>query len=305
MNLSLLCKIFFLSGSTVCFGGVLLSSFRHQIMEYGSRSTYKTARIGKQKQPLSLTTSFSSWIASFRVPHSWFTHYYIASLISSYFWLYQIITYGAALRFIKSISTIQSFTVSMSINQILLTWLLMTIQGSRRLLESLTLMRASNQSQMWVGIWIMGIIFYLVMGITVWIEGISRIDHDTPFGEFSSLYSEFTLKTSLALAIFILASIIQNICHRHLFSLQKYSLPNHRLFQWVTCPHYTCECFIYLSLALISAPYDRLFNSTVFMGFIFVVSNLAVTADGTKKWYDSKFGRDKVIAKWRMVPLLY
>lgn len=305
MDPSLLCKMFFITGSAACLGGVLFTSFRRQIMDYGSRGINETKRI-KQKQHSSTNANLSSQIASLRVPHSWFTHYYIVSVLSSYFWLYQIITHGAAVRFLKSLSNTQSLNISsISINQVFLTWLLMTFQGSRRLMESLTLMKSSPQSQMWAGIWILGIIFYLIMGIAVWIEGISQLDHQILYGEFPSLFSGFTPKTFAALGIFLLASTLQNICHRHLFHLQKYSLPNQLLFRWITCPHYTCECFIYLSLALISAPRGQVFNSTVFMGLIFVFSNLAITADGTWKWYETKFGREKVITKWRMIPLLY
>ncbi|RKF60586.1 Polyprenol reductase [Erysiphe neolycopersici] len=305
MDPSLLCRNFFIIGSAACLGGVFFTSFRRKVMDYGSRSINETNRV-KQKQKFSTTTNLLSQAASFRVPHSWFTHYYIASVLSSYFWLYQIITYGTVVRFLKSLSTTQSLNISsMSINQVFLTWLLMAIQGSRRLMESLTLMKSSSQSQMWAGIWIIGIIFYIIMGIAVWIEGISQLDHQILYEEFPSLFSGFTLKSFIALGIFLLASTLQNICHRHLFHLQKYSLPNHLLFRWITCPHYTCECLIYLSLALISAPQGKVFNSTVLTGLIFVLSNLAITADGTLKWYEMKFGTEKIITKWRMIPLLY
>ena len=46
----------------------------------------------------------------------------------------------------------------------------MGFQGVRRLLESSTLAKPSA-SKMWVLHWLLGIVFYLAVGISVWIEG--------------------------------------------------------------------------------------------------------------------------------------
>jgi 3-oxo-5-alpha-steroid 4-dehydrogenase 3 len=62
---------------------------------------------------------------------------------------------------------------SMTANQVLLAWSMIFIQGTRRLYESLTLMR-SSKSKMWVGLWGIGIAFYVTIGISVWIEGIGK-----------------------------------------------------------------------------------------------------------------------------------
>ena len=58
----------------------------------------------------------------------------------------------------------------MSADQVLLTWSLMAIQGFRRLMESITLARPSK-SKMWFVHWLLGVSFYLAIGIAVWIEG--------------------------------------------------------------------------------------------------------------------------------------
>jgi 3-oxo-5-alpha-steroid 4-dehydrogenase 3 len=46
-------------------------------------------------------------------------------------------------------------------------------------------------------------------------------------------------------------------------------------------------------------------NRTVLAGLGFVVSNLAVTADSTMKWYVEKFGAEKLKGRWRMLPYVY
>ena len=59
----------------------------------------------------------------------------------------------------------------MSLDQVILVWLLMTMQGCRRLYESLALGRPS-QSKMWFGHWFLGIGFYMAVSMAVWVEGI-------------------------------------------------------------------------------------------------------------------------------------
>ena len=70
--------------------------------------------------------------------------------------------------------------MSMSVDQIALTWSLVSIQGIRRLLESLFLVKPSSSS-MWFVHWLLGIAFYLAMGIAVWIEGAGQYTHAPNF----------------------------------------------------------------------------------------------------------------------------
>jgi len=112
-------------------------------------------------------------------------------------------------------------------------------------------------------------------------------------------------KTFIAVPIFTLASGIQHDCHEYLASMKKYTLPDSPWFQWVVCPHYTSECLIYISIAILSAPEGQPVNMTVLAGLGFVVSNLAVTADSTMKWYIKKFGAEKLKGRWRMLPYVY
>jgi 3-oxo-5-alpha-steroid 4-dehydrogenase 3 len=167
MDSSLLCKLFFGLGTAVDIGGTLFPSFRSNIMNYGSRSTTPTKAESKASNgPIQ---RLFQYVGSFRVPHTWFTHYYVVSVLSSLFWGVQIYANGSVIKLLASYS--QSRTSSMTFNQVLLAWGLMAAQGIRRLYESITLMKPS-QSKMWVGIWALGIAYYTFMGISVWIEGL-------------------------------------------------------------------------------------------------------------------------------------
>jgi 3-oxo-5-alpha-steroid 4-dehydrogenase 3 len=102
-----------------------------------------------------------------------------------------------------------------------------------------------------------------------------------------------------------MASGLQHDCHHYLASLKKYTLPSHPLFEWIVCPHYTAECVIYLSLALLAAPSGEQINKTILCGLLFIVVNLGVTAASSKRWYMQKFGEQNVRHKWKMIPFLY
>lgn len=87
--------------------------------------------------------------------------------------------------------------------------------------------------------------------------------------------------------------------------LVKYTLPDKGAFKHIVCPHYTCECVLYLSLAAVAAPPGKLLNYTVVGTLLFTAVNLGATANGTKSWYIERFGSDKVAHKWKMIPLIF
>ena len=112
--------------------------------------------------------------ASFKVPHSWFIHFYVVSVVSSLFWAQQITMNGFAFRFLEGLYAASSFRhPSMNAVQVLIVVVLMGMQGARRLYECILLSKPST-SKMAGPAWILGILFYLVMGATVWVEGIRK-----------------------------------------------------------------------------------------------------------------------------------
>lgn len=173
MDFQTICIAFFALGTIVDIGGTLVPSFRQHVMNYGSRGiTPNTPNAPKATSTHGKPNSILEYIGSVQVPHTWFTHYYIVSVASSIFWVFQIMTNGTAFKFLASYSQ-QDTTKSMTINQVFLAWGFMFLQGSRRLYESYTLTKPS-QSKMWVGLWVVGIAYYIFMGISVWIEGIGK-----------------------------------------------------------------------------------------------------------------------------------
>ncbi|TVY29357.1 Polyprenol reductase [Lachnellula hyalina] len=278
MDPATLCKAFFAVGTAVDLGGILLPSFRENIMNYGSRgSKDSSCKPSDLKEPpntnQSTLTKTIEKLALYQVPHPWFTHYYLVSVASSAFWGYQIFTGGAI---VKALAARAGGRSGMTANQVVLAWASMGAQGGRRLYESVTLTKASK----------------------------TVLSDPRPITSLLE-FSKPSLKTAIGVPLFISASALQNDCHKHLASLKKYSLPQRGPFKQIVCPHYMAECLIYVSLAIISAPPGQALNKTVLAGLGFVVTNLGVTADSTKKWYGEKFGAENVEGRCRMIPYLY
>lgn len=151
MDPALVCKLFFVSSTVILSGGLLVPNMRKSIMNYGSRLNNNDPQ-AKDSNQKGVITSVVTFIESLKVPHPWFTHFYVVSVVSSIFWAFQIVTRGFAFRYLASRS--HNGNGGMSISQAFLAWLFMAIQGTRRLYECLTLTKPS-QSKMWVGLWIL------------------------------------------------------------------------------------------------------------------------------------------------------
>jgi 3-oxo-5-alpha-steroid 4-dehydrogenase 3 len=117
--------------------------------------------------------------------------------------------------------------------------------------------------------------------------------------------ASYSAKTGVAILAYLVAWVNQYRCHNHLAGLKKYSLPEKGMFEYLICPHYTCECLLYLAMAVGGAPKGAVFNKTLLCGLIFIVTNLGVTAAGTRKWYIERFGTEAVKTRWTMIPFLF
>jgi len=289
-----------------------------RLLAYGSRSsaehqsTAVDANIKTQKQTSSKTqpvvppsSDLLHTIASIRVPHSFFTHFYVTSLCASLFWLHQLYNRGAAVDWVIKLDASPSphaTAASMTLGQIWFLWTLLVLQGSRRLVESYIYSKPSK-STMHVAHWLIGLAFYLVDSVAIWIEGAPALSaHDHNLFSHKELV---TTKALLGVTLFIVASIVQNRAHARLASLTSYQIPPGKLFRHVLCPHYTAEIIIYLCFAILAAPQGKLLNGTMVAALVFVVANLSVTAVGTRQWYLKHFDAADVGRRARLVPFLW
>ncbi|CAM1505382.1 Fc.00g110190.m01.CDS01 [Cosmosporella sp. VM-42] len=292
------CQTFFLVSANLVFAvQALPNDVSKTLMNYGARRPTENSDKAEKEKSKGLKR-FAELVTSYgQVPHQWFLHFYILSTSLSAFWAWQYFQKGYLMREL-AVRQAASDQPTMQLGQVFAAWLMMTLQGSRRLYESLYVSKPGS-SPMWFVHWALGLVYYTSMSIAVWIEGSSAIlaswesPQETRF---------FTRRVVLALALYCFACFKQNQCHRYLATLKKYTLPSQGWFEFLVCPHYTSECLIYVAIASAAAPPGRLFNNSVLCGLIFVGVNLGATAEGTKKWYAEKFGADKVAQRSKMIP---
>lgn len=250
-------------------------SIRRRFLTYGLRTP--PADPSAPSSPLSrLLDAF----AALQVPHSFFTHFYVLSVASSLFWAWY---WGLPAR----------------AGTVRLTWALMSLQGARRLAESVAYMSASK-STMWVGHWLLGLAYYAATGVAVWAESsVASTPPSTPTPRPVDVRALVLVPAILA------AQGLQHVYHAYLYGLRKqnkgYQLPQHPLFPNIVCPHYSCEVAFYVLMAVLAAPEGKMVSTTWSCVVFFVAVNLGITADGTRRWYVERFGEAKV-GRWRMVP---
>lgn len=332
---------------------VLVPALNTRFLAYGPRaSTTRLAgsvkkqddpptsasKVAKAPNPLSRCLDY---LATLTVPHTYFTSFYFLSATLSLIWLTQILSRGPGFRLVASHLSAQHLEEqsSMTFRQVLLVWLLMFAQGSRRLWECLTLPKGS--SRMWVGHWVLGLGFYAATSVGTWVEGVRRWTCSGRSGrdwvlmiitaaiwkhtfdvKDLTIFPGPDIRTFIGVLLFLLASGGQHDCHVYLASLKtssssaehadaltrpgsSYKLPTHPAFQHLIAPHYTAEILIYFSLALLAVPRGCWMNWTLVCAWVFVAVNLGVTAEGTRRWYERRFGGELVRGRWTLVPRVW
>ena len=169
----------------------LSTPLRSRFITYGARATPSTAPEAKEDSSSSsssanpsLITRALDFLSSLQVPHSYFTQFYVVSILSSLFWVGQLLLRGSVFQAVSARISPEHLQNSMSVNQVLLCWALMTVHSSRRLAESFVFSKPST-SRMFFVHWLLGIAFYLAATVAIWIEGAGRFTAHTKLGHVS------------------------------------------------------------------------------------------------------------------------
>ena len=147
-------------------------------MDYGARSQ---AQRKSRSKPLAVGASSTlgrllDTVLTHEVPHHFFLHYYLVSVASSVFWAYQLWTRGRAVQALSRLQTRDRARDGMTLNQVWLCWSLMFVQGVRRLCESILYVKPT-QATMPISIYAIGVLFYMMVNIAIWIEGLGKCTH--------------------------------------------------------------------------------------------------------------------------------
>ncbi|KAK5102558.1 hypothetical protein LTR70_000416 [Exophiala xenobiotica] len=239
------------------------------------------------------------WLADITVPHSWFRHFYICSSLCSAYWLFAHLNLAHYFPSAFELSLTNPWEY-----RTMWARLLLQLQGLRRLYECVHVAKPSR-SRMWVGHYVIGIAFYVVTDVAIWIEPALEAKMSSPpvgIRGITPLVILDAARVTACILIFFYSSYKQYQVHAYLAGLKEYRVPDHPIFEDtnLVCPHYGYEVNIYVALTMLTARDTRILNTTMLCATSFVVINLGVTADMTKKWQMQKFPKQRPeIAKRR------
>lgn len=204
------------------------------------------------------------------VPQKWFAHFYMAGCVCNALvlnWVYQ--------------SSHQTLSACLPI-------CCFQIHLTRRLLETMFMMKYPKEARMHVIAYLFGLTYYIVVPLT-----------------YGTVLSHFSSTVYIGTAIFLIGNVIQWHSHYVLSLLStkgrgRYIIPREGLFNLVSCPHYFGEIVIYLGLAImmLNGPLR------VWYPFVWVVVNLTLAAKMTHTWYLVHFKTYPVQRK-KLVPYVY
>ncbi|KAI8381011.1 3-oxo-5-alpha-steroid 4-dehydrogenase-domain-containing protein [Radiomyces spectabilis] len=260
------------------------------------------------------TSSLSRVVASWTVPKSWFTHFYIVGLAFALICSAELTAatlrrkYGLLLTFLRHWDN-PYWGDTLSLTESYLGTTLMTIHLARRVYESFYIEKLSPTARMHVSHYLVGIGFYGAMVFGTWLEGA------VSFGVWPesspALRSFHYIYALISVTLFIYASLHQYRCHAILASLRTkktnttYSIPRGDWFERIVTPHYFCDILIYASLCILY----RFRNRVLLCGLIWTTLNLSVTASETQRWYCRTFGPLYTTTfprkRWIIIPCVY
>jgi 3-oxo-5-alpha-steroid 4-dehydrogenase 3 / polyprenol reductase len=106
-------------------------------------------------------------VANIAVPKVWFWHYYLISVSLSIASGWQLVECSSN----KSLCIVD--WLGRVDGRILLVWGMMLVQGSRRLYESLFVIKASD-AKMWIGHYLVGCVFYIMICLSIFADAGTR-----------------------------------------------------------------------------------------------------------------------------------
>lgn len=246
---------------------------------------------------------------TFLVPKRFFSHFYVSALLMfmlCYFFIffyYLPTSFGARFREklsnaieildhlpieVKVVKTLESVT------SLFFTVILMTIQTSRRLFESLFVSVYSSNSKINIIHYVFGHAFYILVALST-IVPILLSKTSSEYTITNIMDNILNRNRTILFILFIYASLQQHKCHKILANLRKdkignviteeYFPPSGSLFEYVSCPHFLIEIILYLFI-LISQRFENTYWN---LAFLLVLSTQTINAISEHEWYKKKF----------------
>ncbi|GJJ74142.1 3-oxo-5-alpha-steroid 4-dehydrogenase 3 / polyprenol reductase [Entomortierella parvispora] len=335
-SFSQLIQLYYVLIITIAILAGTLPALRNSILTYGkldapANTTSKPSPSpsfsnGATKDVAQSSRDFVKTLHSFRVPKTWFAHFYVlaplwmvyltvdlrlfTSLESSH-WVARCYPYFSLLHLLSFLGIMIPPKVAMAGGwipppEVVLAMSCYFAQVTRRWCESQFIERPSPKATLHVGHYIIGMTYYSAMAPTVWVDAyetwaIGRAD--TP----SALSTTGVVQCLVGLGLFLWGSFHQYNCHVILADLRapktapantssfsakatstEYKVPFGDWFQYMVAPHYSAEMVIYFGVYLMASARTR--APTMLIAWIWVVINLGIVARETDQWYRAHFG---------------
>lgn len=172
--------LFILTSCSVLAITVAPAAERKLLLNYGARrshdgpTTKDRDKVAAEKNGAedALVQAVSKLTSLGQVPHSWFFTYYVFYILCAEAWAVQYFMDGPHLLgfFASRQCETTPNTPTVTGSQIVMLWIMMFVQASRRLYECFVVMRPSK-STMWFVHWVLGLGFYFGVSVAIWIEG--------------------------------------------------------------------------------------------------------------------------------------
>lgn len=195
-----------------------------------------------------------------------------------------------------------------TVTSLLFTIILMIVQCSRRLYESLFVSVYSNNSKINIIHYLFGHAFYVMAAIST-ICPILISQTSTKFTFTNLIDNLVTKQRAIAFVLFIYASHHQHKCHIILGNLrkdktgqiisEKHYVPSSSLFEFVSCPHFLTEIIIYFCI-LVAQDFSNYYWNLI---FLLVLSTQIINAITEHRWYKKNY-RDYPKERKAIIPKL-
>ncbi|XP_038063390.1 polyprenol reductase-like [Patiria miniata] len=276
-----------------------MPSFLWNLISYG-----KVRNLQKATEPRK-PSSLDKWLD---VPKQWFTHFYAVSAVCNgflFFKLLQVLFFNGQMPgwYMDQLRFLTDYPLQIpnaSHLSVVITIALLFIQGTRRLYECL-FVSSYSKSTMHVAHYILGILLYSLIGMTIFAEG-PDLQQPAPFDNVWQLGEQLQWFNVVGVGMFFWATYHHHVAHKIFAGLRKgdkdrsHKIPRGDWFELVSCPHYLAEILVYVAIVTTLG-----FGHTMsYLLFGFTASNQLFAGYSVHLWYRDNFpnypkGRKAVI----------
>lgn len=221
------------------------------------------------------------------------TIYYIPSELSNDLKTLLARLRSKCLQYDIKISVIEVKTLP-KITAQLFTLILMIIQSSRRLYESMFISVYSSKSKINIIHYLFGNFFYALIAIST-VCPVLVSETSNKFSLTDLIDNLVTRPRAIIFILFIYVSHYQQKCHKILANLRKdksgrviteqHYVPSGGLFEFVSCPHFLTEVILYLLIVVLHEFVNHYWN----LIFLLVLSTQTISALTEHRWYKKTY----------------